>query len=99
MAASKARMRVEEVLEQVLEQSDNNEEIEEPPTLSEVVERSLEEFKRLSRSIYVFSAFREEASASLQCVYRRYEINSSPREKVLCKSVKVGPIITAEVSI
>ena len=44
MAAKKARMSVDEVLQQVLDETDNDGEIEDQPTLSEVVERSVDEF-------------------------------------------------------
>ena len=100
MAAKKARMSVDEVLQQVLDETDNDGEIEDQPTLSEVVERSVDEFKRLSRSIDVFAAFREEASAFLRYVYSRHEITRlSTRELVLSKFVKVGPMINEEVSV
>jgi len=82
----------------VCSEINENEVEEEAPTLSEVVERSMEEFRPLKRSIDVFSAFQEEASTSLVEVYRRHEVGYfDARERVLNKPVKVGPIIAAEI--
>jgi len=89
-------MSTEEVIK-VMVESASDEEIEEPPTLSEVLERSLEEFKAIKSSINVYSAFCEEATASLKSVYYRHEIHSSPRENLLNMPVNLGPIIASEI--
>lgn len=92
-------MSVEEVIEQVLEdRSEESEDEGSVPTVSEVIESAIDEFRVLKRDINVCYAFREEAKEVLLDLYRRNHVSHfTSRERVLNKSVKFEAMIAPEI--
>ena len=97
MAARRQHFSREEVIEQVLVESEETEEDE--VSLNDILETSISNFTALRRSISNYTHFREEARQLMLNVYHRHEVGVHGMDKSLMSSLPAWPMITSEVLI
>ena len=97
MAARRQHFSREEVIEQVLVESEETEEDE--VSLNDILETSISNFTALRRSISNYTHFREEARQLMLNVYHRHEDGVHGMDKSLMSSLPAWPMITSEVLI
>ena len=97
MAARRQHFSREEVIEQVLVESEETEEDE--VSLNDILEASISNFTALRRSISNYTHFREEARQLMLNVYHRHKVGVHGMDKSLMSSLPAWPMITSEVLI
>ena len=97
MAARRQHFSREEVIEQVLVESEQTEEDE--VSLNDILETSISNFTALWHSISNYTHVREEARQLMLNVYHRHEVAVYGMDKSLMSSLPASPMITSEVLI
>ena len=97
MAARRQHFSREEVIEQVLVESEQTKEDE--VSLNDILETSISNFTALWRSISNYTHVREEAHQLMLNVYHRHEVGVHGMDKSLMSSLPAWPMITSEVLI
>ena len=92
MAARRQHFSREEVIKQVLVESEETEEDE--VSLNDILETSISNFTALRRSMSNYTHFREEARQLMLNVYHRHEVGVHGMDKSLMSSLPAWPMIT-----